>query len=234
MKAVIFDFGQTLVDSSDGFRSAEKEAQEKMLAVLAGIERNRFMEVYRRVRKAHHEQSRLSRLEIWQTVCRELACDIDEPRLIEWEGEYWQRVNALTRVFPEARKTLEALKTTYRLALISNTQGQVDVDAHGISEFPDLERLFERIVIAGENDIRPKPDYQPFELCLQQMELDAGDCIYVGDDYRIDVCGARDAGMNPVWLKHHSIARNWPDVHTDVPVITSLDELLRLCDQWGR
>ena len=109
MKAVIFDFGQTLVDSADGFRSAEREAQEKILATLPGIERERFLEVYRRVRKSHHEQSRLSRLEIWRTVCRELARDIDERRLIEWEGEYWRRVNALTRVFPEAQTTLETL-----------------------------------------------------------------------------------------------------------------------------
>jgi phosphoglycolate phosphatase-like HAD superfamily hydrolase len=28
IKAVIFDFGQTLVDSAGGFRKAEKEAQD--------------------------------------------------------------------------------------------------------------------------------------------------------------------------------------------------------------
>jgi FMN phosphatase YigB (HAD superfamily) len=27
IKAILFDFGQTLVDSSNGFRAAEKEAQ---------------------------------------------------------------------------------------------------------------------------------------------------------------------------------------------------------------
>ena len=234
MKAVIFDFGQTLVDSADGFRSAEKEAQEKMLASLAGVERLHFMEVYRRVRKTHHEQSRLSRLEIWKAVCRELARDIDERQLIAWEGEYWQRVNALTRVFPEAQTTLETLGATHRLALISNTQGQVGGDRHRISTYPHLERMFEHIVIAGENGIRPKPDRQAFALCLERMVLDAGDCIYVGDDYRFDVCGARDVGMNPVWLKHHSVARKWPDVAPDVPVITSLTELLDLVDRADR
>ena len=30
IKAVIFDFGQTLVDSAEGFRSAEKQVEKKI------------------------------------------------------------------------------------------------------------------------------------------------------------------------------------------------------------
>ena len=228
-KAVIFDFGQTLVDSADGFRTAEREAQDCIFAALEGVGRDRFMDVYRRVRTAYHEQSRLSRRDIWRAVCGALRQDIDEHRLVAWESEYWERVNALTRVFPEAQGALESLRATHRLALISNTQGQAGVGAHRLSGFPELARAFECIVIAGENGIPAKPDAEPFLRCLRQMKLDPGDCFYVGDDYRFDVCGARDVGMRPVWLKHHCVRRNWPDVDTDVPVITSLDELARLC-----
>ena len=228
-KAVIFDFGQTLVDSADGFRTAEIEAQDSIFAALEGVERNRFIDVYRRVRRAHHEQSRLSRRDIWRAVCDALQREVDEQRLVAWEGEYWKRVNALTRVFPDARRTLDALRATHHLALISNTQGQAGGGAHRLSVFPDLARAFECIVIAGENGIPAKPDAEPFLRCLRQMKLDPGDCFYVGDDYQFDVCGSRGVGMRPVWLKHHSVRRNWPDVDTDVPVITSLDELPGLC-----
>ena len=229
VKAVIFDFGQTLVDSADGFRAAEREAQDRIFAALEGVERDRFMDVYRRVRKAHHERSRLSRREIWRSVCDALEQGIDERRLVAWEGEYWERVNALTRVFPEAVTTLDALRATHRLALISNTQGQVDGGGHRLSAFPDLERVFECIVIAGENGIPAKPDAKAFLHCLRRMKLDPDECLYVGDDYRFDVCGARDVGMRPVWLKHRSVGRNWPVVDTDVPVITSLEALPSLC-----
>ena len=229
VKAVIFDFGQTLVDSADGFRSAEGEAQARIFAALEGVGRDRFMEHYRRVRKAHHERSRFSRREIWRSVFDALGQGIDERRLAAWEGEYWKRVNALTRVFPEAPDTLDALRATHRLALISNTQGQAEGGGHRLSAFPDLERVFECIVIAGEKGIPAKPDAEPFLHCLRQMKLDPDECFYVGDDYRFDVCGSRDVGMRPVWLKHRSVDRNWPVVDTDVPVITSLDALPSLC-----
>ena len=135
----------------------------------------------------------------------------------------------VSREFPETRTTLKALRETHRLALISNTQGQAGGDAHRLREFPDLERAFECIVIAGETGIPAKPHPQPFIRCVRQMKLDPGDCFYVGDDYEFDVCGSHAVGMKPIWLKHHSVHRKWPDVHTDVPVITSLDELPALC-----
>ncbi len=228
-KAVIFDFGQTLVDSADGFRTAEREAQDRIFAALEGVARNRFIDVYRRVRKAHHERSRLSRRAIWRSVCDALQRSIDDRRLVAWEDEYWERVNALTRVFPEAPNTLATLRATHRLALISNTQGQVGGSGHRLSAFPDLERAFECIIIAGEDGVPTKPDAEPFLRCLRRMKLDPGECFYVGDDYRFDVCGSRDVGMRPVWLKHRSVRRNWPEIDTDVPVITSLDELPNLC-----
>ena len=229
-RAVIFDFGQTLVDSADGFRTAESEAQERMLAALDGVERARFIDVYRRVRKAHHERAMLSRVDTWRAVCDTLHRRIDEQRLIAWEDEYWKRVNGLSREFPETRTTLKALRETHRLALISNTQGQAGGDAHRLREFPDLERAFECIVIAGETGIPAKPHPQPFIRCVRQMKLDPGDCFYVGDDYEFDVRGSRAVGMKPIWLKHRSVRRKWPDVvDTDVPVITSLDELPALC-----
>jgi len=34
--------------------------------------------------------------------------------------------------------------------------------------------------------------------------------------------------LEPVWLKHESVKRNWPAVHADVPVITRLEQLFGL------
>jgi putative hydrolase of the HAD superfamily len=225
IKAILFDWGQTLVDSARGFRSAEKQAQDRIYRDLAITDRDAFMQRYRSIRRECHKQSKLSRVTIWREVywyyCREAETD----KLEQWEVDYWQTVKACTRVFPEAVSVLRPLARQYRLALISNTQAQAGAQAHRIDAFPELARCFEVVIIAGENDLPPKPDARAFELCLERLQIAPHEAVYVGDDWQNDICGASKVGIHPVWLKHHSVKRNYPEVISDVLVIMSLDEL---------
>jgi HAD superfamily hydrolase (TIGR01549 family) len=228
IKAVIFDFGQTLVDSADGFRTAEKEAQVKLFADLGLTLREDFLENYRRIRKAFHRRSNFSRKSMWREVYHYYCLTSDLKLLERWEDEYWQTVKAHSKLFPEAEKTLGALNAQYDIALITNTQGQKSVGTHRISQFPELEKYFKAVIVAGEAGIPPKPHPAPFRLCLTELGLEPSQAVYVGDDWRIDVCGAQNAGLQAVWLQHYSVHRSWPDVQTTVPVITRLDQLLDL------
>jgi HAD superfamily hydrolase (TIGR01549 family) len=228
IKAVIFDFGQTLVDSADGFRQAEKEAQEKIFGHMALSLKEKFLDRYRQIRKDFHGRSNFSRLSMWKELYHYHCLVPDEALLHTWEAEYWDTVKARSILFPEASGVLKALNTRFLVALITNTQGQPASGAHRIREFPELERYFRVILVAGENGIPPKPDPIPFRKCLEALGVAAAEAVYVGDDWRIDVCGAQDAGLKPVWLKHESVKRNWPDVNADVPVITRLDQLFGL------
>ncbi len=228
IKAVLFDFGQTLVDSADGFRSAEKEAKEKIIAdLLPGGDREAFLFEYRALRKEFHEKSNFSRLALWRAVYSGRDHDPDMNRLEQWEEEYWNRVKEMTTPFPEAREVPETLSRDYRLGLVTNTQGQRG-GGHRITLFPELERYFRVVVVAGRAETPPKPDPEPFQTCLRNLGVFPGEAVFVGDDWRIDVLGSRDAGLHPVWLKHHSVKRSWPNVETSFPVITRLDELFEI------
>jgi len=235
IRAVVFDFGQTLVDSADGFRAAEKEAQEKAYGALGLTDREAFLAVYRDVRGALHARSRFSRKEILEALFRHYDREADPALLEEWETQYWQRVQSLTRVFPEALTVLEVLRMKgYRLALITNAQGQKKTGMHRIGHYPELERCFEVVVVAGEGGITAKPDPMPFCLCLAKLGVAAAESIYVGDDWRIDVCGSEAVGMHPVWLRHRSVRRNWPEVDAShVAVIDSLEGLRDIDTLWG-
>lgn len=226
--AVIFDFGQTLVDSADGFRTAEKEVQNKLFLNLGLTIREDFMDVYRRLRKEFHERSDFSRYSLFCEVYYYYCLLPDEKLLTRWENEYWETVKAHTAMFPEAQQVLDSLKRDYKVALITNTQGQKTAGIHRISLYPELEKFFEVIIVAGEGGLPPKPDPKPFRLCLDKLGCEPSEAVYVGDDWRIDIRGAKSAGLKPVWLKHHSVPRNWPQVKTSVPVITRLDQLLDL------
>jgi len=232
IKALIFDFGQTLVDSAEGFRTAEKEAQSRLFADLGsepdGPSWDAFLPCYRRLRKEFHQQSNFSRPAIWQAVYDHFSHKPDLKKLEKWENDYWEQVKARTNPFPETIKVLEELAGRYQLALITNTQGQKTAANHRIALFPQLERFFNVIIVAGESGIPPKPDLEPFRMCLQKLKVLAHEAVFVGDDWRIDICGAQNTGIRPVWIQHHSVQRNWPEVIVQVPIITRLDQLLDL------
>lgn len=228
IKAVIFDFGQTLVDSAGGFRKAEKEAQDKLFTNLGLTVREDFLARYRRYRQEFHDRSNFSRSSLWQEVLYYYCAAVDPDLLVRWETEYWETVKNHTTLFPEAREVLGELRRRYDIALITNTQGQKSTGTHRISLYPELENFFSVIIVAGEAGTPTKPDPQPFHQCLKKLGISPSEAVYIGDDWRIDICGARDAGMHAIWLKHHTVKRNWPEVDNPGPVITKLDELLEL------
>lgn len=227
IKAILFDLGQTLVDSSAGFKQAEKAAQEKIFDDLALGSWEEFLSNYRRIRREQSDRSVFSRKIIWQEVywyyCREGADGL----LAMWEREYWDTVRSQTKLFPETIAVLKALASDRKLGLITNTEGRSDSE-HRLNDFPQLREYSDAVVIAGQDDIPAKPDAKAFTVCLEYLNIEAGEAVFVGDDQRIDICGAQDAGVQPIWLQHHTVARNWPRAKTDAPIITSLKQVLDL------
>ena len=228
IKAIIFDFGQTLVDSSEGFRLAEREAQQKVFAALGLSDFQEFLMLYRSARSAFHAQSRFSRKAIFAELFRRYGQQSDTALLMSWEIEYWERVKATTQIFPEALEVLRKLQEqSFRLAMITNAQGQEVERQHRLVNYPELKDFFETVVVAGEGGIPPKPDPMPFLLCLDMLKLAPSEAVYVGDDWRIDVEGVKAIGMQPIWLRHRLTQRNWPVVETaSTLVINTLEALL--------
>jgi HAD superfamily hydrolase (TIGR01549 family) len=226
IRAVIFDFGQTLVDSADGFRSAEKTAETKIFSDLNLASWEDFIFKYREARARFKGQSNFSRISLWKEIYLAFHRPICEETLLTWEDEYWDEVRKCSKPFPETEEVLTRLHSRFELALITNTQGQGARAVHRINDFPALEKFFKVILVAGESGIPPKPDPVPFCLCLEKLGVAKEEAVYVGDDWKIDIMGAMGAGIKPVWLKHHMVKRNWPEQSLPVPVITDLFPLI--------
>lgn len=84
IKAIIFDFGQTLVNSADGFRTAEKDAQAKLFSNFGLTIQEDFMANYRRLRKELHEQSNFSRKFLFHEMYYYYCLTPDEKMLELW------------------------------------------------------------------------------------------------------------------------------------------------------
>jgi len=93
------------------------------------------------------------------------------------------------------RQLLNKLSKNFRLGCISNNWGNVE----GWCRQFDFHHYFETMIdsaLVGS----AKPDKKIFQAALDEMQLPAAACVYVGDKYECDIVGAHQVGMYSVWL----------------------------------
>jgi FMN hydrolase / 5-amino-6-(5-phospho-D-ribitylamino)uracil phosphatase len=121
-------------------------------------------------------------------------------------------------LFPDTVPCLNALRSRYRLGLLSNG-----------SRLPDkigLGSYFESVVFAQDHRV-VKPDKGIFEVAERQLDLAPARCVLVGDHPLNDVVGAKRAGWFAIWLDRDG-ADGFPTEQLDVEpdaVVRSLGEL---------
>ena len=225
IKAVIFDLTQTLVNSANGFRAAEKAVQARIASDLNSPSPEQFMAIYRRIRADFHKASQTSRIDIWQEVYRQHGRRPDLRLLHQWEDEYWDLVLERTSLFPETERVLDALATRYAIGLVTNVQHP---ERHLLDFFPQLKRRIDVAVLAGGSELPPKPAPGPFLRCLANLGVSPDETVYIGDDWHIDIRGALTVGLRVIWLQHALLQRSFPQTETAIPIIRSLEPLLDL------
>lgn len=84
-------------------------------------------------------------------------------------------------------------------------------------------------VVCSEDVRCYKPNRAPFLAIADALGVEPAEAMYVGDTPRLDVAGARDAGMRAVWLNRRELT--WPD--DLAPPAYTIDSLLELTDLIG-
>ena len=118
--------------------------------------------------------------------------DTESERLIErFLAIYKDHLHERTRLFPGARRTLRALRQKgTRWGIVTNKSGcfaEPLLRHLGICDDADC-------LVYGDTTARKKPSPEPLLHATRQLDLDARDCVYVGDSLR-DVRAARNANM---------------------------------------
>lgn len=126
-------------------------------------------------------------------------------------------------VYDETFAVLDQLKDQYKLLLLTN--GSPDLQREKLAGVPQLVPYFDHIIISGEFG-EGKPRASIFNHALGQLELQAEDCIMVGDKLTTDILGANTVGMTSVWINRHGVDRNDDIIPTHT--ITSLNDLFEL------
>lgn len=101
-----------------------------------------------------------------------------------------------TALFPNTIETLEYLQKKYQLHIITN--GFNEVQFVKIKNC-GLESFFASVVTSEKAGFQ-KPRREIFDYALKSVHAKKKESLMVGDDYEIDIAGARNAGIDQVYF----------------------------------
>ena len=120
-------------------------------------------------------------------------------------------------LYSDVIPTFDVLAPQFKLGLLSN--------GNTYPERCGLEGYFAFVVFSQDVQIE-KPDRRIFEITAQRAGCELAEMLHVGDSLENDVAGARNAGVNSVWLNREGVPNDTeirPDYEvtslTDIPAI---------------
>jgi putative hydrolase of the HAD superfamily len=134
-----------------------------------------------------------------QALARQLAAVGYPESLCDEAMEVFHEARNRVEFYDDVRPALARLRGAYRLFALSN--GNADLVRCGIGH------LFDGHVTAISAGAA-KPDARIFAALAEMAGVSPAEVLHVGDDPLADVVGARQAGMQTVWLNRDS--RTWP------------------------
>lgn len=123
-------------------------------------------------------------------------------------------------LFDDVLSTLESLKQQkLTLGLLTNAKRDTISSLH---QQLGLEAHLDFVVTSEEVGVdKPKPEI--FLAALDKAGVKAAEAVHVGDQYELDVVGARRVGIKPILIDRYEI---YPEV-SDCPRILDLGELAK-------
>lgn len=162
----------------------------------------------------------------WKTLFKELGLKrMDSKWIHRLTLEYWRVYAANSPSFRDAEFTVRKLKQAgYKIGLVSDSDGTPGMKRKRIRQVP-FHSLFEAVVVSGEDTPRVKPGHESFSLIAKKLRVEPRSCIYVGDNPRTDIEGAKAVGMMSVIVNRRGNRGGAPDYR--VPGLRALPGLVR-------
>ncbi len=240
IRAVIFDFGGTLMYGRNAWEPIIAEADEALTNHLNSrgteLNINTFPSEFRKRLGEYFKQRENDLLEsTYTSVLRELLIekgydDIPSGVMRDALDALFAVTQSNWALEDDAIPTLNKLEEMgYRLGIISNAGDDRDVQqlARGFG----IHSRFDFILTSAACSYR-KPHPRIFELALANWYLLPSEAVMVGDNLTADIQGAQNAGMYGVWINRR-VSPEMEKQETASPdaSISSLFELPALLDQ---
>lgn len=216
IKAVLFDFDETLQDRTEAFEHYMDAFFALYLPDLSG----ETLEQRREDMRITGNGGYVDRVKWYQGLIDSWQWK-DAPPAEELAHHYDYTFGNHNVVFPHSLPLLQELK---RRGFITGviTNGPAHLQNHKMQQ-SGLMPYLDMLLVSGDLGIH-KPDPRIYEIAAEKLGLKPEECVYVGDHPVNDIAGALGAGMKAIrmnfgWFKDE-------DLREDVPVIDDIIQVL--------
>ncbi|MCF4140504.1 HAD family hydrolase [Streptomyces sp. Tue 6430] len=233
--AVVWDVDDTLFD----YTTADREGMRGHLAAEGLLDRygtaERALERWREV--THQQWARFSAGGLTFEEQRRdrvrafLEREMDDTEADAWFRRYLVHYETVWALFPDVLPVLDALATSHRHAVLSNSS--IHVQDRKLRVLGVHDR-FESILCAAELGVS-KPQAEAFLAACEALDLPPHEVAYVGDHPEIDGRGAADAGLLSVWIDRFggTAAVDLPSGRHRIATLAELPALLGADTRFG-
>jgi len=239
IRGVLFDLGDTLIDFGrlDIDRLFAEGAQlaydylrrlNQPLPDFSIFHRRQLRAIRYRWLISRFTGKEFNSMEILGRISREMGQNLTTRQTEELAWLWYEPLSKCAKVEEGLTGVLDELqRRSLQLAIVSNTfvPGAV-LDRH-LNQLGLLDYFPVRIYSCDVN--YRKPNWRIFSICLEKMNLLPKEAMFVGDQLKVDIAGAKRIGMISVLKDPTGKKKHWrirPDYR-----ITSLKQLPEIIDQ---
>ena len=227
-KHIFFDLDHTLWDFERNAEETKMELFDSLNLVSYGIPsyeafRSKYVGIntglWALYREDKIEKDELNFKRFYLTL---LEFGVDNPKLgADMASGFLEGITSKTYLFPFAEEILEYLYPRYPLYIITNGFEEVQ---YGKLKNSGLDRYFSQ-VITSEAAQSKKPAAEIFLYALDKVGAKAEDSLMIGDDLEVDVGGARNCGIDQLFVNHNGV-KHKEEVTLEVENLSEIMDLL--------
>lgn len=219
IQAIIFDLDGTLLDRNSSLQNFIATQYDRFSHFLKHIIKKDYIERFIQldchgyVWKDKVYQSLIEEFKITQLSWQNLLDD--------YETQFIHHCIP----FPYLNETINLLQQqNYLLGIITN--GRETFQSRSIQGL-GIREQFDIILISEVEQIK-KPQPEIFHRALSRLGVTAKTSVYIGDNPKADILGAKNVGLKTIWKRN----RFWLEPQKADAVIDELNEILPILEQW--
>ncbi len=205
VKAVLFDFDNTLGDMKPGIENAHHKIAQ-LMSERHGIYGPTTIKLLEDIDLRYSDKGKGSKPSMYdrhrwfREYFDEVGIEADEKEIDELTMIYWENVLEKARPMPGAKEVLIELKKEYRIGVMTDSDGDMLPKKQRIDQ-SGLRPYIDTIVVSDEVGIN-KPNRRFYDIILKKLDVKPEECVMVGDKPQADLVLAKELGMKTVWFRY--------------------------------